>query len=104
MLLFTLRSFLGATIVAGGDSDQRDWYVRRHAPVWPQLQRHQHRRNSLCGRHGHRDNAIVVLENIFRYREMGMIGMTAALEGTKEVWGAVLAATLVNLAVFAYCI
>lgn len=46
------------------------------------------------------DNAIVVLENIFRHREMGKDRFQAAVDGTKEVWGAVLAASLTNVAVF----
>lgn len=46
------------------------------------------------------DNAIVVLENIYRHLEMGSSRLKAASEGTKEVWGAVLAATLTTLAVF----
>lgn len=46
------------------------------------------------------DNTIVVLENIFRHREMGKDRFTAALDGTKEVWGAIVAATLANIAVF----
>ena len=46
------------------------------------------------------DNTIVVLENIFRHREMGKKAFQAALDGTKEVWGAIVAATLANIAVF----
>jgi len=46
------------------------------------------------------DNAIVILENIFRHLEMGKKPMDAAYAGTKEVWGAVLAATLTNIVVF----
>ena len=46
------------------------------------------------------DNTIVVLENIFRHREMGKDRFAAALDGTKEVWGAIVAATLANIAVF----
>src|SRR5687768_1717915 len=46
------------------------------------------------------DNTIVVLENIFRHREMGKDRFRAALEGTREVWGAIVAATLANIAVF----
>ena len=46
------------------------------------------------------DNAIVVLENIYRHRQMGKSAAQAALEGTREVWGAVLAATLTTMAVF----
>ncbi len=46
------------------------------------------------------DNAIVVLENIFRHLEMGKPRMQAAYDGTREVWGAVLASTLTTLVVF----
>ena len=46
------------------------------------------------------DNSIVVLENIYRHRQMGKPLMTAAYEGTREVWGAVLASTLTTIAVF----
>jgi len=46
------------------------------------------------------DNAIVVLENVFRHREEGMDGMKAAMVGSKEVAGAVTASTATTLAVF----
>ncbi|MHC4959997.1 MAG: efflux RND transporter permease subunit [Planctomycetota bacterium] len=46
------------------------------------------------------DNAVVVLENIFRKYQGGMRRREAAVEGTKEVWGAVVASTLTTLAVF----
>jgi len=46
------------------------------------------------------DNAIVVLENIYRHRSMGKDMRAAALDGTAEVWGAVLASTLTTMAVF----
>jgi HAE1 family hydrophobic/amphiphilic exporter-1 len=46
------------------------------------------------------DNSIVVLENIYRHRQMGKSRFDAALEGTKEVWGAVLASTATTIAVF----
>lgn len=46
------------------------------------------------------DDAIVVRENIFRHLEMGKNPKTAALEGTKEVTMAVIATTLVVIAVF----
>ena len=46
------------------------------------------------------DNCIVVLENIFRHREMGKRRFQAALDGAVEVWGAVLASTLTTVAVF----
>jgi HAE1 family hydrophobic/amphiphilic exporter-1 len=47
------------------------------------------------------DNAIVVLENIFRRHSLGESPLVATVRGAKEVWGAVLAATLTNVAVFA---
>ncbi len=46
------------------------------------------------------DNSVVVLENIYRHREMGKDPWRACLEGTGEVWAAVLASTLTTLAVF----
>src|SRR5262245_6566353 len=46
------------------------------------------------------DNSIVVLENIFRHREMGKSRVQAVLDGASEVWSAILASTLTNLAVF----
>ncbi len=46
------------------------------------------------------DSAIVVLENIDRHRKMGKTPFDAAYEGTKEVWGAILASTLTTVAVF----
>ena len=46
------------------------------------------------------DNSIVVLENIYRHRQMGKSLFLAATEGTEEVWGAVLASTLTTIAVF----
>lgn len=46
------------------------------------------------------DNAIVILENIFRHRAMGKSKAQAALDGAGEVWGAVLASTLTTIAVF----
>lgn len=46
------------------------------------------------------DNAIVVLENIYRRLQMGEPPMTAAWRGGKEVWGAILASTLTTVAVF----
>ena len=45
-------------------------------------------------------NSIVVLENIFRHKDMGMSRKEAAYIGTKEVTVAVLAATLTNIVVF----
>lgn len=46
------------------------------------------------------DNAIVVLENIDRHRNMGKSAFQAAYDGANEVWGAVLASTLTTVAVF----
>ncbi|MBM3236330.1 efflux RND transporter permease subunit [Candidatus Poribacteria bacterium] len=46
------------------------------------------------------DNAIVVLENIFRHREWGEEANQAASVGTKEVSGAISASTLTTLCVF----
>jgi HAE1 family hydrophobic/amphiphilic exporter-1 len=46
------------------------------------------------------DNSVVVLENIYRHRQMGKSRSAAALDGSREVWGAVLASTLTTLAVF----
>lgn len=46
------------------------------------------------------DNAIVVLENIFRHVEMGKPPRQAAYDGAREVWGAVLASTLTTIVVF----
>ncbi|MCJ8351252.1 efflux RND transporter permease subunit [Moritella sp.] len=46
------------------------------------------------------DNAIVVIENIVRHRQMGKTAFDAVLQGTKEVWGAVLASTVTTVAVF----
>ncbi|MEX2188486.1 MAG: efflux RND transporter permease subunit [Pirellulales bacterium] len=46
------------------------------------------------------DNAVVVLENIFRRWQNGEPAAVAAVRGTAEVWGAVVASTLTTLAVF----
>jgi HAE1 family hydrophobic/amphiphilic exporter-1 len=46
------------------------------------------------------DNAIVVIENIDRHRQMGKSPFAAAYEGTREVWGAIIASTLTTVAVF----
>ncbi|SDT83776.1 efflux RND transporter permease subunit [Desulfobacula phenolica] len=46
------------------------------------------------------DNSIVVLENVDRHRKTGKSAFDAAYEGTKEVWGAVLASTATTVAVF----
>jgi len=46
------------------------------------------------------DNAIVVLENIARNKEAGLTARDAALQGTNEVRGAIIASTLTTIAVF----
>ena len=46
------------------------------------------------------DNAIVVLENIFRMRESGDFSERAAIEGTEEVTSAIIASTLTTMVVF----
>lgn len=46
------------------------------------------------------DNAIVVLENIYRHRFLGKEAVDAAIEGTQEVGAAVFASTLTTIAVF----
>ncbi len=47
------------------------------------------------------DNAVVVLESVVRIREKGVSQLEAARAGTTEVAGAVFAATLTSVAVFA---
>ena len=46
------------------------------------------------------DASIVVLENAQRHMEMGKDRVTAAIEGSEEIWSAILASTLTNFAVF----
>ncbi len=46
------------------------------------------------------DNSIVVFENVLRYRERGVPAIKAAIEGSKEVFLPVLAATLTTMSVF----
>ena len=46
------------------------------------------------------DAAIVVLENIFRQREVGREGDEASERGTMQVWGALLASTVTTVAIF----
>ena len=46
------------------------------------------------------DSAIVVLENIYRHREQGSSPMQSALDGTSEVWSAILASVLTTIVVF----
>jgi hydrophobic/amphiphilic exporter-1 (mainly G- bacteria), HAE1 family len=46
------------------------------------------------------DNAIVVVENAFTHMQQGKNPIQAAIDGTKEVAGGILGATLTNIAVF----
>jgi len=46
------------------------------------------------------DNGIVVIENIYRYRQMGVGAKAAAIVGTNEVFSSILASTLTSIAVF----
>ncbi len=46
------------------------------------------------------DAAIVVLENIFRHRENGLPAHEAALQGTRQVWSAVMVSALTTVLVF----
>ncbi len=46
------------------------------------------------------DVAIVVLENIYRHRQLGKTRSKAVIDGMNEVWGAVFASTLTTIAVF----
>jgi HAE1 family hydrophobic/amphiphilic exporter-1 len=46
------------------------------------------------------DNSIVVLENIFRQRQRGLSKEKSALVGTKQVTGAIIAATLTTSVIF----
>jgi hydrophobic/amphiphilic exporter-1 (mainly G- bacteria), HAE1 family len=46
------------------------------------------------------DNAIVVMENIFRLRENGMSVKDAAIQGTSQVSGAITSSTLTTIVVF----
>ena len=46
------------------------------------------------------DDAIVVLENIYRHRALGEDRLTAAINGPREVAGAITASTLTTVAVF----
>ena len=46
------------------------------------------------------DASIVVLENTYRHMEMGKDRMQAAIDGSEEVWSAILASTLTHVAVF----
>jgi HAE1 family hydrophobic/amphiphilic exporter-1 len=46
------------------------------------------------------DNSIVVIENIYRFRREGKSRKEAALEGTKQVAGAITASTITTISVF----
>ncbi len=46
------------------------------------------------------DNAIVVLENIYRHRELGLDPLQSAIRGASEVSGAIIASTLTTIVVF----
>lgn len=46
------------------------------------------------------DAAIVVLENIYRYRQSGLPVLQAAYRGAAEVWGAILVSALTTVLVF----
>jgi hydrophobic/amphiphilic exporter-1 (mainly G- bacteria), HAE1 family len=46
------------------------------------------------------DASIVVLENTYRHMERGKDRMQAAIDGSEEVWSAILASTLTHVAVF----
>lgn len=46
------------------------------------------------------DAAIVVLENTYRHMEHGKDRVTASIEGSEEVWSAIVASTLTHIAVF----
>ena len=46
------------------------------------------------------DAAIVVLENIYRFREQGKSAREAAYEGARQVWGAVFVSALTTVMVF----
>ena len=47
------------------------------------------------------DAAIVVLENIFRHRELGRGRVESAIRGANEVWGAIMASAITTIVVFA---
>jgi hydrophobic/amphiphilic exporter-1 (mainly G- bacteria), HAE1 family len=46
------------------------------------------------------DNSIVTIENIFTHLQRGKRPVHAAIDGTQEVWGAMLGSTLTNVVVF----
>ena len=47
------------------------------------------------------DNSIVVIENIYRLKKLGMSARKAAVEGASQVGGAIIASTLTTVCVFA---
>lgn len=47
------------------------------------------------------DNSIVVIENIYRLKKLGMSAKKAAVEGASQVGGAIIASTLTTICVFA---
>ncbi len=46
------------------------------------------------------DNSIVAIENIYRLRQEGRTAKEAAIEGAKEISGAITASTLTTACVF----
>jgi len=46
------------------------------------------------------DNAIVVVENVFRHRQLGKPPLESAVDGTREVGGAITASTITTVVVF----
>ena len=46
------------------------------------------------------DASIVVLENTYRHMELGKSRLQASIDGSEEVWSAILASTLTHIAVF----
>ena len=46
------------------------------------------------------DNSIVVMENIFRMKKLGYSNKEAAIQGTKQVAGAIFASTITTISVF----
>jgi len=65
------------------------------------LSREKHRLAGLCFAVGMLvGSAIVIMENIDRHRNLGKYPFRAAHDGTREVWGAILASTLTSVAVF----
>ncbi|MEG1790646.1 MAG: efflux RND transporter permease subunit [Clostridia bacterium] len=46
------------------------------------------------------DNSIIVIENIYRHRKMGKDAKTAALDGTKQILGAIISSTITTVIIF----